>query len=165
MLSQAAEHITCAGGGAQQHCSGNDMQRCAGICVCSKCGSSAASLPALLLGQDRPATERGREKESRGEQSIAWKQLSLQRAFTVKVCCPPPYFSKGKWALPALPLAKKLPAALSKRPNFLRGRRCSAIIGYPGRLSSPSAPRGRRYPRRMGHLAVMSRQTAPFGAP
>ena len=78
------------------------MQRCAGICVCSKCGSSAASLPALQLGQDRPATERGREKESRGEQSIAWKQLSLQRAFIVKVCCPPPLFSKGKWVLQVL---------------------------------------------------------------
>ena len=58
---------------------------------CRKCcGSSAASLPALQLEQHRPAQEGGREQESRGEQSIAWKQLSLQRAFTVKICCPPP---------------------------------------------------------------------------
>jgi len=91
------------------------------VFCCKCCGSSAASLPALQLEQYRPAQERGRGQESRGEQSIAWKQLSLQSAFTVKVCCPPPYFSKGKWALPALPLAKKSPAALSKRPIFLGG--------------------------------------------
>ena len=51
---------------------------------CRKCcgsrSSSAASLPALQLEQYRPAQERGREQESRGEQSIAWKQLSLQKS-------------------------------------------------------------------------------------
>ena len=67
------------------------------VFCCKCCGSSAAGLPALQLEQCRPAQERGREQESRGEQSIAWKQLSLQRAFTVKVCCPPPLFRFKGW--------------------------------------------------------------------
>ena len=147
VLPQAAEHITCAGGGAQQHCSGTyaALRGCfaasaavAVLLACQLCSSSST-------GQHKREAESKRAEESRASHG-PWKQLSLQRAFTVKVCCPPPYFSKGKWALPAPPLAKKSPAALSKRPIFL-GASLRGQNRLPGcRLSSPSPLRGRRYP-------------------
>ena len=72
------------------------MQRCAGICVCSKCGSSAASLPALQLGQHRPATERGREQEESRESRHRMEAALVAEGFHSEELLSPPLFSQRK---------------------------------------------------------------------
>ena len=76
--------------------------------------SAAAVLQACQLCSLGSTGQQQREAESkRAERAgIAWKQHSLQRAFTVKNCCLPPYFSRGKPSTTGPPPAKKSPAAL-----------------------------------------------------
>ena len=73
--------------------------------ICCGCGSSAASSRAVQLEQPK-ASKREREQESRGSKSIARSSRSLQDAFAVDFCSPPPLFVKGNGHFHS-PLAKK----------------------------------------------------------
>jgi len=107
------------------------MQRCAGICVCSKCGSSAASLPALQLGQHRPATERGREQESRESRHRMEAALVAEGFHSEELLSSPLFFQRKTQHYRPTP-RKKFACGALKMPVFSGGRRCAARIGYPG---------------------------------
>ena len=90
--------------------------------ICCGCGSSAASSRAVQLEQPK-ASKREREQESRGSKSIARSSRSLQDAFAVDFCSPPPLFVKENDHFHS-PSQKNPPAAPPKMatlPCFLLG--------------------------------------------
>ena len=117
------------------------MQRCAGICVCCKCSSSAASLPALQLEQHRLAQERGREQESRESRHRMEAALVAEGFHSEELLSSPPIFLKenGHYR-PSPPQKNRL--RRSQKASFPRGRRCAARIGYPGLDYHPCQLRG-----------------------
>ena len=136
----------------RQRCTANLLVtvRCAvqAFFICCGCGSSAASSRAVQLEQPK-ASKREREQESRGSKSIARSSRSLQDAFAVDFCSPPPLFVKENDHFHS-PSQKNPPAAPPKMatlPCFLLGAALRGQNRLPmWYLSSPSATRGCRYP-------------------
>ena len=76
MCFRKQRNISRAPAAVHSNIAAEHMQRCAGICVCCKCGSSAASLPALQLGQHAAAAVRATSRLN----SIAmfrWQETSI----------------------------------------------------------------------------------------
>ena len=96
-LSFAAVHDKAAGDCAL---------RCAGLFYLLRMRQQCCKLTSCAARAAKGQQEREREQESRGSKSIARSSRSLQDAFAVDFCSPPPLFVKGNDHFHS-PLAKK----------------------------------------------------------